>query len=59
MSVDGILFCLAKEPLYEVMSFGAGNNYSVAMFVSYGYNANLQTSATSTHLNSQRLKSHC
>lgn len=41
MSVDGILFCLAKEPLYEVMSFGAGNNYSVAMFVSYGYNANL------------------
>jgi hypothetical protein len=41
MSVDGIMFCLAAEPRYEVVSFGAGSNYSVAMFVSYGYNNNI------------------
>jgi hypothetical protein len=41
MAVDGTMFCLASEPRYEVNSFGAGHNYSVAMFVSYGYNPNL------------------
>lgn len=41
MAVDGIMFCTIGEPRYEVISFGAGHNYSVAMFVSYGYNANL------------------
>lgn len=41
MAVDGTMFCLAGEPRYEVNSFGAGHNYSVAMFVSFGYNENI------------------
>jgi len=41
MAVDGTMFCLAGEPRYEVNSFGAGHNYSVAMFVPYRYNKNI------------------
>lgn len=41
ISVDGTMYQTASEPRYEIVSFGAGNNYSVAMFISYGYNPNL------------------
>ena len=41
MSVDGIMFSLASEPRYEVNCFGAGRNFSVAMFISQGYNPNI------------------
>jgi len=41
MVVDGIMFSTVREPRYVVQSFGAGRNYSVAMFVTYGYNENI------------------
>lgn len=41
ISINGLMMCVANEPRYEVVSFGAGHNYSVAMFISYGYNPNL------------------
>jgi len=45
MSVDGIMYGLASEPRYLVNSFGAGRNYSVGMFISYGYNPNISNRA--------------
>ncbi|GGB53091.1 hypothetical protein GCM10011607_12010 [Shewanella inventionis] len=41
--IDGTLFSECNEPRYEVCSFGAGHNYSVAMFVTFGYNPNLSS----------------
>ncbi len=39
--VDGTMYQKASEPRYEVNNFGAGHNFSVAMFISYGYNPNV------------------
>jgi hypothetical protein len=41
ISMNGLMMCVGREPRYEVNSFGAGRNYSVAMFISYGYNENI------------------
>ncbi len=45
LAVDNIMYRTASEPRYEVNSFGAGLNYSVAMFISYGYNPNISNKA--------------
>jgi hypothetical protein len=56
ISVDNLIYTTANEPLYEVNSFGAGHNYSVAMFVSYGYNPNISNKAYFNSLELEQAK---
>jgi hypothetical protein len=56
ISVDGLIYTTANEPLYEINSFGGGHNYSVAMFVSYGYNPNISNKAYFNSLELEQAK---
>lgn len=43
MIVDGLMYQKANEPLYNITTFGAGANFSVGLFITYGYNENLSS----------------